>query len=123
MTKVLIADDDLDILEVVEMILVKKGFDVVKIGNGHKVIDTVRQFNPHVILLDINIADKDGREICKKLKSLSSPYKDIPVILFSAMHNLKDTYSECLASDFIAKPFDSADLVNKLKKHAAIFSN
>ena len=123
MIKVLIADDDLDILEAVEMILVTKGFEVAKIGNGHKVIDSVKQFKPHVILLDINISDIDGREICKELKRPDSPYKDIPIVLFSAMHNLKDTYSECLASDFIGKPFDSNELVNKLKKHAAFFSN
>lgn len=123
MTKILIVDDDIDLLEAVEIILVRKGFDVLKIGDGHKVIETVGQFNPHVILLDINIADTDGREICKELKSSASPYKDIPIVLFSAMHNLENTYSECMASDFIGKPFESVDLVNKLQKYAPIYSN
>ncbi len=58
----------------------------------------------------------DGREICKLLKA-DTIVNHIPVILFSAMHNLQETHRECEATDFIAKPFDALDLIRIIEKH------
>lgn len=118
MPKVILVDDDPDIAEVVEIILVNHGFEVVTISDGRQVLETVAGFQPDVILLDVNIADIDGRDVCKELKADDSPYSHIPVVLFSAMHDLKHTFPECKASDFISKPFNTSHLVNTLKKHA-----
>ena len=118
MSKVLLVDDDADIAEVVEIILTTHGFKVVKIFDGSQVFDTLTNFQPDVILLDVNIGEVDGREVCKKLKATHSPHNHIPVLLFSAMHDLSNTYPECKATDFISKPFDSLELLNKLKKYA-----
>ncbi len=116
MAKVLVVDDDVDIAEVVEIILINKGFEVYKVYDGARVVECVSQFSPDVILLDVNIAEMDGREICKQLKSSDSPHNHIPVVLFSARHDLQQTYLECEASDFISKPFNSDDLIRKLEK-------
>jgi DNA-binding response OmpR family regulator len=120
MKKVLIVDDDVDILEIVGLLLTSHGFLVTLLPNAREIFQTVKSLSPDVIVLDINIAGVDGREICKQLKSKESIFNHIPVILFSAMHDLKDTYPECDATDFIHKPFDAHDLVEKIKKHSFI---
>jgi CheY-like chemotaxis protein len=66
--------------------------------------------------MDVNMGEHDGREICKLLKS-DTIIKHIPVILFSAMQNLLETHRECEATDFIAKPFESLDLIRIIEKH------
>ncbi len=119
MPKVMLIDDDLDIAEVVELLLVKNGFEVLKIFDGRKVLESLADFQPDVILLDVNVADIDGRDVCRELKADQSPHNHIPVVLFSAMHDLKYTYPECKATDFISKPFDSKVLVDKIKKYAS----
>ena len=118
MPKVMLVDDDADLAEVVEIILVSHGFEVVTILDGRQVLETVACFQPDVILLDVNIADIDGREVCKELKADHSLHHQIPVVLFSAMHDLTQTYHKCKATDFISKPFNTAHLVNTLKKYA-----
>ena len=118
MPKVLVVDDDKDIMEVVSVILSHGGFEVEKVLKGRDVMKCLQTSNPDVILLDVNIVDADGREICKQLKSAQSLYKDVPVILFSAMHDLQHNYPECMANDYIAKPFDSRELIRKVRQHA-----
>lgn len=118
MKKVLIVDDDVDILEIVGLLLTRHGFWVTLLTNAREIFQTVKSVGPDVIVLDINIAGLDGRDICKRLKTNESVFNHIPIILFSAMHNLAETYPECDATDFISKPFDSHDLVEKIKKHA-----
>ena len=118
MSKIMVVDDDADIAEVADIILTSHGFEVVKICDGRKVFETLSRFQPDVILLDINIGEVDGREVCKKLKAPHSPHNHIPVILFSAMQGLRNIYAECKATDFISKPFDFLDLVDKMKKYA-----
>jgi DNA-binding response OmpR family regulator len=116
MKKILIVDDDKDILMIVEMLLNAHGYTVQTIFNPSDIVEDVKTFRPGVILMDVNMGQHDGREICKILKS-DTLVKAIPVILFSAMHNLMDTYGECEATDFIAKPFDSLDLIKIIEKH------
>lgn len=118
--KVLVVDDDLDILEVVNLLLSMNGFIVKTLSRTERLHEEASSFNPGLILLDINIKGYDGREICKQLKSPSSQFRHIPVILFSAMNNLEFSYPECEANDFVAKPFESIELVRKIKKHIKI---
>jgi DNA-binding response OmpR family regulator len=117
MKKVLIVDDDADILEIVGLLLSTHGFRVTLLPTARDIFQTVKSVCPDVVLLDINIGGLDGRQICKQLKSKESVFNHIPVILFSAMHDLKETYPECDAIDFIPKPFDAHNLVEKIKKH------
>ena len=118
MTKVLVADDDPAILEVVVLILDHHGFKVKSIIKGKDIFEQVKSFNPDVILLDVNLSGEDGLEICKKLKSIESGWHHIPVILFSAIHDLKDKHLECAADDFLSKPFNNDQLIRKIRKHA-----
>ncbi len=113
MSKILVVDDDIDILSVMEMLLSMKGFDVEVTSKGENTIPKIESFKPDLILLDVLISGHDGRAICKQLKSNKST-KHIPVIMFSAHPGAAATISDYGADDFIAKPFDVNNLMQKV---------
>ncbi len=110
MKKILVVDDDIDILTVVQLVLDSNGFDVVAISDWQQIYTQIEAFNPDLILLDVSLGTQDGRNICKNLKS-DKLTKDISIILFSANHNVEKSIEECLADSFISKPFDINDLI------------
>ncbi|MEO5782297.1 MAG: response regulator [Ginsengibacter sp.] len=110
MKKILVVDDDVDILNVVQLVLDANGFKVVATPNWQQINTHVDAFKPDLILLDVSLGTQDGRNICKQLKSNNNT-KHISVILFSANHNIEKSLPECLADNFISKPFDINDLV------------
>ena len=116
MAKILVVDDDLDILVVMEILLSMKGFEVEVTSKWEHTYDKVNTFKPDLILLDVLISGNDGRTICKKLKSQEET-KHIPIIMFSAHPSAEATIAEYGANDFIAKPFDVNDLMSKIKVH------
>ncbi len=116
MKKVLVVDDDPDILFIIQFLLDRFGFLVEQESNGAKVVGKVKQFEPGLILLDVNLPEVNGDEICKQLKS-NPLTKHIPIILFSAGLNLKDNYGHCEASDFLEKPFEPKVLVDMVTKY------
>ena len=119
MNKVLIVDDDHDVLETLKTILAEKGFQVHTVDNQDEIYDNILAFKPKAILLDVKLKGADGRNICQGLKSHYMT-KEIPIILFSADQKLKDTYQECLADAFIEKPVRLHKLVKRLKDYCYI---
>jgi CheY-like chemotaxis protein len=113
MKKVLIVDDNSDILWVVETILKRYGFDVLSTLKGEEVLAKTKKYNPQLILLDVFLSGMDGIEVCNTLKSTPET-KNIPIIMFSAHTNSQDLMKFCKADDFVAKPFDSNELVKKI---------
>ena len=111
MKKILVVDDDIDILTVVQLVLSNNGFEVAAISNWQQIHTQIDAFKPDLILLDVSLGTQDGRNICKQLKS-GEDTKHISVILFSANHNVEKSVSECLADSFISKPFDINDLID-----------
>jgi DNA-binding response OmpR family regulator len=105
MKKLLIVDDNQDIVEILQMFFEVRGYDVIKLFRGEEVIETVRQQLPDLILLDIYLGSTNGLEICCQLKSEDS-LKHIPLIMFSAHGKKDEVLKQCPADDFIAKPFD-----------------
>lgn len=122
MSKILVVDDDIDILSVMEILLSMKGFDVEVISKGENTIPKIESFKPDLILLDVLISGYDGRVICKQLKSNKSTCH-IPVIMFSAHPGAAATIADYGADDFIAKPFDVNNLMQKVNDQLKIQSN
>ena len=116
MKKILVVDDDVDILALVQMILTMHDFSVDAISKWENIPDSLVNFHPDLILLDISLIGADGRIICKQLKQ-SNDSKDIPVILFSANTEMGNNYREYQAEDFIAKPFEMAYLVKTIRHY------
>lgn len=113
MNRVLIVDDNYDILWVVEVILKRYGFEVMTTLKGEDVLSKTKKFLPHLVLLDVFLSGIDGIDVCNTLKS-NPETKDIPVIMISAHTNFKEVKKFCKADDFIAKPFDANELVRKI---------
>lgn len=117
MERILVVDDNNDILQIVKIILENNGFQVLVTPNGEETFSKTDTFNPHLILMDVFLSSGiDGREICKILKS-NSETKNIPVILFSAQVKMDDAFTKWGANDFIAKPFEVKELISKIKSH------
>ena len=114
MKKILIVDDDKDILHMVKYILTSHGFDVQTHATGLNVPDVVMHYHPNLILLDIRLPGKLGTEVCKELKQIHS---DVPVILFSAHAEQGKAFALCDADGFIQKPFDINNLLNVINLH------
>ena len=113
--RVLVVDDEPDILTVVSLILSRYNFKVEAISKWEHIPGAIKSFNPDLILLDVCLSGGDGRVICKQLKS-SEDTVHIPVILFSANYNLLDTLKGCKPDAVITKPFDSTDLVTVIQE-------
>ena len=113
MKKILVLDDDMDIVTVVQLVLESNGFDVKAITRWQKMYDEIETFKPDLILLDVSLGNQDGRNICKQIKSAKET-QNISVILFSANLNVEKSLTECMADSFIAKPFDIKDLILRI---------
>ncbi len=117
--KILVIDDDHDILEIIDIIFKQEGYDVVLSDNGKEAED-VGQINPDLVLLDIRIAgsDKNGVDICAQIKS-SPETQNLPVLLFSAEDDIVELTRRCGANGFVRKPFRAAHLVAKVNEFLA----
>jgi DNA-binding response OmpR family regulator len=119
MKRILVVDDNNDILEVLRYILEDSGYTVDTLSDGHFLFDKIKEHLPDLILLDVMLGDLDGRILCQNVKARAETH-DIPVILVSASHNLKDTLKKIGApDDFVAKPFDMYVLLNSIERQLA----
>jgi DNA-binding response OmpR family regulator len=114
MLRLYVIDDDIDLLKVVKSLLVKRGFDVHTFTDWEIANNSIRIFEPQLILLDVFLTGIDGLDVCQKLKA--SPYsKHIPILLFSAFPRIAESaIHDYGADDFIAKPFEVGDLIKKV---------
>lgn len=118
--KVLVVDDDPDILDAIAYTLEDAGYTVTTTEKG-EYAESLHDKNgglPDVIVLDVLLSGKDGRAICKKLKSQKKTEK-IPIIMISAHPDAERSTKEVGADDFISKPFDINLFLEKVKKHTA----
>jgi DNA-binding response OmpR family regulator len=115
--KVLVVDDDNDILDVIRIILEDEGYEVSTLDNAKNVLDELTGNVPDLILLDVMLGGIDGRDVCKSLKA-NMVFKTIPIVMISASHNLSGfLHQDGGADGFIAKPFDIDDLVGVVNSY------
>lgn len=114
MPKVLIIDDDKDLLEITTYLLSKKGYEVAVCDNLEDALTTIASFKPGLILLDVFLNGIDGLDICRKLKSYPET-RHLPIIIFSSYPSMGETaIFEYGADDFISKPFEVDELISKM---------
>jgi len=118
MRRILVVDDDRDILEIMKYILEDSGYEVDTLADGNLIFDKINNKRPDLILLDVMLGNLDGRQLCKQLKVVRES-KNIPIILISASH----TASQCddieHPDDFIEKPFNISRLLNSVQRQLA----
>src|SRR5688572_386243 len=107
--KVLIVDDESDLLESVEIMLVAKGFNVLKGLNGQQAIELADREQPDIILMDVMMPVMDGIEACKQIKG-SERTRQIPLLLITAISDIDSKVKGLTsgADDFVTKPFEEA---------------
>lgn len=115
MKKILVIDDEVEIRRVVEILLTRNNYLVEGISKWEYLSYSVQYFRPDLILLDVSLGGADGREICNKLKT-SKKTEHIPIILFSAHHNLVENLNGCKPDAVITKPFDTSNLLDIIKE-------
>ena len=108
--KILVVDDEPDILEFLQAILEDEGYAVATTEKGEYVEELHNGGLPQLILLDMLLSGKDGREIVKQLKRQEET-KHIPVIMFSAHPSAEPAARSAGANNFLAKPFEIDELL------------
>jgi DNA-binding response OmpR family regulator len=117
--RILVLDDDLAILSAIRDVLEFSGYEVNTLPRGDEIFQNIEQYHPDLILLDVMLADMDGREICQNIKKDENT-SNIPVILISATHNLDQcTKLTNGPDDYLAKPFDITSLLDKIEYQLA----
>jgi len=117
MQRILVVDDDKDILEVLKYILEDSGYEVGTLENGNFLFDAIREIHPDLILLDVMLGGLDGRELCREIKTNAETHH-IPVILFSAGHNIARLMHQQFAPNaFLEKPFDISALLDAVRSN------
>jgi two-component system, OmpR family, phosphate regulon response regulator PhoB len=116
--KVLIIEDNEDIMFIISLILKDDGFDVIE-SDTLGIISELDTIKPNLILMDNSLRDGSGSEICRKLKS-DPDTSHYPVILISAATDLAKIAKDSLADGFIEKPFELTDFVKKVKQFKMI---
>ena len=111
--KILIVDDDNNIAELISLYLVKECFETKICNDGETAINTFDTFKPNLVLLDLMLPGIDGYQVCRELRTKSQ----VPVIMLSAKGEVFDKVLglEMGADDYMEKPFDSKELVARVK--------
>lgn len=116
MNKILVVDDDLDILSLVKIVLSMNNFNVEAISRWQEMSSCMQDFKPDLVLLDVSLGGADGRDICRELRKHEET-SEVPVILFSANPEMGKYIDDCCAQAFIPKPFELSNLINAIRTH------
>ena len=112
-SKILIVDDEPKILEVLRLYLEREGFGVASALNGKKAIEQVATYKPDLIILDLNLPDIDGLEVCRTIRKQNN----IPIIMLTGRGEEVDKIVglELGADDYVTKPFSAREIVARVK--------
>ena len=116
--KILVVDDQVDLVETMKFALELEGYKVLVSYNGEDALNQARKENPDLILLDIMLPKLDGYKVCRLLK-FDERYKHIPILMLTAKTQEKDKLigQETGADEYIPKPFDMEALMGKIKEY------
>ena len=111
--KILIVDDDNNIAELISLYLTKECYDTKIVNDGEQALIAFEHYKPNMLLLDLMLPGIDGYQVCREIRAKS----DVPIIMLSAKGEVFDKVLglELGADDYILKPFDSKELVARVK--------
>lgn len=114
--KILIADDDDDLRDLVEMVLSSAGYKVSPFANGKRAWDALQKEGADMAVLDINMPEMDGLELLDLIRG-DERFKEMPVMLLTARKGMDERAKglERGADDYLTKPFDNDELVKRVK--------
>ena len=111
--KILIVDDDNNIAELISLYMTKECFETKIVNDGEAALEVVEEFSPNLILLDLMLPGIDGYQVCREIRAKNS----VPIIMLSAKGEVFDKVLglELGADDYMEKPFDTKELVARVK--------
>ena len=115
--RILLADDEQDMVFAVKLQLEASNFEVVTVSDGQQALDKARKEKPDLIILDVMLPKLDGYKVCRMLK-FDEKYKKIPIILFTARIQKSDEeLGFAVGADaYITKPFESQIFITKINE-------
>ena len=115
--RILIVDDDNNIAELISLYLTKECFETMIVNDGEEALRVFPEFKPNLVLLDLMLPGMDGYQVCREMRAQSP----VPIIMLSAKGEVFDKVLglELGADDYMIKPFDSKELVARVKSHLA----
>jgi two-component system phosphate regulon response regulator PhoB len=118
--RICLLEDNNEIREIIEMLLESEFYEVFAFSTVKEFLKKAIKLHPDAYVLDVMLPDGNGYEVCNRLKADDFTH-EIPVLMMSANFVAQDYKKNCLAEDYISKPFDIYDFVNRVKKQ--VFQN
>ncbi len=120
MKKILIVDDEKDIVETLSFMLKAKGFECITAFDGEEGLNLAKNSSPDLVILDVMMPKINGYKICRLLK-FDNKYKNIPIIMITARSQEEDKIigEETGADEYITKPFEFSEVLDKINKYLA----
>lgn len=113
--KILVIDDDPDILDALQFMLEDEGYEVVVSDRGEEALQLTKLVDPDLLLIDVLLSGMDGRDVCRSIKS-QDDFKNLPIIMISAHPSAEKSVEKSGLADFVPKPFDVEELLEKISK-------
>ncbi len=121
--RILIVDDELDLVSVLRMGLEIEGFEVIEAMDGEEGLRRARQDHPDLMVLDLMLPKMDGYKVCRALK-FDERFRPLPILILSARSGEADRRLalDMGADQFVTKPYEMSDLVAKIRHHLNLAS-
>jgi len=112
-TKIMVVDDDRNIVELISLYLRKEGYETKEVNNGRVAVETFPAYAPSLVLLDLMLPEMDGYQVCREIRRISA----VPIIMLTAKGETFDKVLglELGADDYMVKPFEPKELVARVK--------
>lgn len=117
MSRILIADDEPNIVLALELLMKREGHEIKTVADGEKAVEAAREFRPDLILLDVMMPKMDGYEVCERLRA-DPALKGVAIVMLTAKgREVEREKGMALGADlYITKPFSTRDVVRKVKE-------
>jgi two-component system sensor histidine kinase/response regulator len=121
--KILVVDDNEFNVHLMDILLTKEKYQIIKAFSGKEALEKVRSENPDLILLDIMMPDMNGYEVMAELKA-DEKYKELPILLLTAVSSPDDIVKgfKLGASDYVTKPFSKEELLIRINHQVALIA-
>lgn len=115
-SKILIADDTMTVLDYLELVFEKEGFEIIRAGSGRQAIEKAKEQKPDLLLVDVMMPDVDGFDVCRALRS-DPATSHLPILLYSAVvgEEVRARARAAGADEFLGKSLHHAELVNRVR--------
>ena len=112
--RILVVDDDLAVCRSIDRALRLEGYEVVTVATGHEALDAVALNSPDALVLDLQLPDLDGLQVCRRIRDAGN---DTPILMLTARHGIDDRVQglDAGADDYLVKPFALEELLARLR--------